>query len=213
MQFISLKAPCCLPHLNGVTGAVSCTGDVLVSRSTGAGGWAYLGDLFHNCRACRSVLSIPFGITLGSHQCTRLEKKENRQLFAYSGVWWVCLSEMGIQGKLAIYRRNIWRRCERAELHRHGGTLSLDDCVRVLARGRWRAHWSLWIERRRHKDVEELKSQNLCSADPWSPNHENQFLNASTSWPAATAHYCRCSVNLSDIKTACVSECARRWKI
>lgn len=107
MQFISLKAPCCLPHLNGVTGAVSCTGDVLVSRSTRAGGWAYLGDLFHNCRPCRSVLSIPFGITLGSHQCARLEK--NRQLFAYSAIWWVSLLEIGIQGKLWW---SIWRKSD-----------------------------------------------------------------------------------------------------
>lgn len=103
MQFISLKAPCCLPHLNGVTGAVSCTGDVLVSRSTRAGGWAYLGDLFHNCTPCRSVLSIPFGITLGSHQCTRLEKIDSCLHIRLSA-----LLEMGIQGKLwwAIGRKS-----------------------------------------------------------------------------------------------------------
>lgn len=47
-----------------------------MSRSTRAGGGAYLGDLFHNCKPCRSVLSIPFGITLGSHQCSQLEKTE-----------------------------------------------------------------------------------------------------------------------------------------
>lgn len=88
MQFISLKAPCCLPHLNGVTGAVSCTGDVLVSRSTRAGGWAYLGDLFHNCRPCRSVLSIPFGITLGSHRCTRLERIDSCLHIRLVGLCW-----------------------------------------------------------------------------------------------------------------------------
>lgn len=191
MQFISLKASCCLPHLNGVTGAVSCTGDVLVSRSTRAGGWAYLGDLFHNCRPCRSVLSIPFGITLGSHQCTQMEKIETvvcifgglAGLFVGNGngkVWWSIGRKSGVDVKALsctdMEGRCLWMtvwgvkpecRCEFDEQFVEGKCFSF--CVFML--------WSLWIERRRHNDVEDFKYQNLCSMDTWSPNHENQLLN------------------------------------